>query len=133
MDEENIKEGNLLGGDLIGYRASSKHPSMDVNVITFLANYTTIGDDELVVAQFDFGPKDIVSTKSKESDNHLKLVYVCGDVDGIPISKMLVDGGETVNLMPYSLYRKLGKQDNELIKTNLTLSGIESDSPIGRA
>jgi hypothetical protein len=43
---------------------------------------------------------------------------------------MLVDGGATVNLMPYSLYRKLGKQDDELVKTNMTLSGVGTDSSI---
>jgi hypothetical protein len=29
--------------------------------------------------------------------------------------------------MPYSLYRKLGKHDDELVKTNLTLSGVGTD------
>jgi hypothetical protein len=32
--------------------------------------------------------------------------------------------------MPYSLYRKLGKQDNELVKTNLTLRDVGTDSSI---
>jgi hypothetical protein len=41
---------------------------------------------------------------------------------------MLVDGGAAVNLMPYSLYRKLGKQDDELVKTNMTLSGVGDSS-----
>ena len=53
-----------------------------------------------------------------------------GHIYGIPIAKMLVDGGVAVNLMPYSLYKKLGKQDDELIKTNMTLSGIGTDSSI---
>jgi hypothetical protein len=30
--------------------------------------------------------------------------------------------------MSYSLYRKLGKQDDELVKTNMTLSGVGTDS-----
>jgi hypothetical protein len=57
-------------------------------------------------------------------------LFVRGHIDGIPIAKMLVDGGATVNLMPYSLYRKLGKQDDELVKTNMTLSGVGTDSSI---
>jgi hypothetical protein len=32
--------------------------------------------------------------------------------------------------MPYSLYRKLGKQDDKLVKTNITLSGVGTDSSI---
>jgi hypothetical protein len=43
---------------------------------------------------------------------------------------MLVDGGAIVNLMPYSLYRKLGKQYNELVKANMMLISVETDSSI---
>jgi hypothetical protein len=35
---------------------------------------------------------------------------------------MLVDGGPTVNLMPYFVFKKLGREDDELVKTNLTLN-----------
>jgi hypothetical protein len=62
--------------------------------------------------------------------NHLKPLFVRGHIDGIPIGKMLLDGGTTVNLMPYSLYRKLGKQDEDLVKTNMTLNGVGTDSSI---
>jgi hypothetical protein len=121
-----MEEDDLLGEDLVDYEASLERPGMDVNVITFSADCTIIGDDEPVVAQFDFGPKEAAFTKPKESVNHLKPLFVRGHIDGIPIAKMLVDGGAAVNLMPYSLYRKLGKQDDELVKTNMTLSGVGS-------
>jgi hypothetical protein len=55
---------------------------------------------------------------------------VRGHIDGIQIAKMLVYDGTTVNLMPYSLYRRLGKQDDELVKTNMTLCGVGTDSSI---
>jgi hypothetical protein len=103
---------------------------MDVNVIMFSSDRTIIDDDEPVVAQFDFGPKDDAFTKPKELLNHLKPLFVCGHIDGILIAKMLVDGGATMNLMLYSLYRKLGKKDDELVKTNMMLSGVGTDSSI---
>ena len=40
---------------------------------------------------------------------YLKALYVKGFVDRKPMSKMLVDGGASVNLMPYTTFRKLGK------------------------
>jgi hypothetical protein len=104
-----MEEDDLLGEDLVDYEASLERPGMDVNVITFSVDCTIVGDDEPVVAQFDFGPKEAAFTKPKESVNHLKSLFVHGHIDGIPIAKMLVDGGAAVNLMPYSLYRKLGK------------------------
>jgi hypothetical protein len=105
MEEDNTEEDDLQGEDLVDYGASPEHLGMDVNVITFSTDYTIIGDDEPVVAQFDFGPKEATSTKPKESINHLKPLFVRGHIDGILIAKMLVDGGTTVNLMSYSLYR----------------------------
>ena len=39
----------------------------------------------------------------------LKDLYVKGFVNGKPMSKMLVDGGAYVNLMPYTTFRKIGK------------------------
>jgi hypothetical protein len=126
-----MEEDDLLEEDLVDYEASLEHTGMDINVITFSANCTIVGDDELVVAQFDFGPKEAAFTKPKESVNHLKPLFVRGYIDGIPIAKMLVDGGGgAVNLMLDSLYRKLGKQDEELVKTNMTLSGVRTDSSI---
>ena len=55
---------------------------------------------------------------------------MCGHIDGITIAKMLVDRGTVINLMPYSLYRNIGKQDDELVKTNMTLSSVGTDSLI---
>jgi hypothetical protein len=124
-----MEEDDLLGEDLVDYEASPGHLGMDVNIITFSTDCAIIGDNEHVVAQFDFGPKEAAFTKPKESVNHLKAHFLRGHIDGIPIAKMLVVGGG-VNIMPYSLYRKLGKQDNELVKTNMTLSGVGTDSLI---
>lgn len=69
------------------------------------------------MAQFDFGPKEVVFTKSKESVNHLKPLYMCSHIDRMLISRMLIDGGVAINVMTYSLYQKLGKLDGELIRT----------------
>ena len=37
---------------------------------------------------------------------HLKALYVKGFGDGKPMSKMLVDGGASVNLIPYTTFHK---------------------------
>jgi hypothetical protein len=39
-------------------------------------------------------------------------------------AEMLVDGGATVNLIPYSVLKKLGRENDELVKINLTLNGM---------
>ena len=40
-----------------------------------------------------------------------------GFVDGKPMNKMLVDGCASVNLMPYTTFRKLGKGPGDLLET----------------
>jgi hypothetical protein len=54
----------------------------------------------------------------------LKPLYVRGHIDGKPISRMLIDGGAAVNLMLYAVFKKLGREDDELIKINLMLNSV---------
>ena len=54
-----------------------------------------------------------------------------GHINGRPILWMLVDGGAIVNLMPYPLLKKLGGSDEELIKTDMTVSGVTGSEPLG--
>ena len=44
-----------------------------------------------------------------------------GFVDGKPMSKILVDGGVSVNMMSYTTFRKLSKGLEDLIETNTML------------
>ena len=44
-----------------------------------------------------------------------------GIVDGKPMTKMLVDGGAAVNLMPYTMFYKLGKGPRDLLETDMML------------
>jgi hypothetical protein len=37
---------------------------------------------------------------------------------------MLIDDSAVDNLMPYSVFKKLGKKDDELVKTNMTLNSV---------
>jgi hypothetical protein len=74
--------------------------------------------------QLCLGPKEVMFKKPKESSQHLKSLYIRGHIDGRLISRMLVNVGIVINLMSYSVFKKLGREDNELVKTNLTLNGV---------
>jgi len=79
--------------------------------------------EELAVARLDLGPQPIIFEKPKEkSYKHLKGLYLKGLIDGKPVNKMLVDTGAAVNLMPYSVLRRLGRSAADLIKTNVMLN-----------
>jgi hypothetical protein len=60
-------------------------------------------------------------------DSILRLFFVKGRVDGQPISKILIDRGATINIMPYVMYQKLGKGDQDLTKTDTMLKDFEGN------
>ena len=114
--------------ELVDYEASPERNNLEINVVHMSSDYFIFPEEEM--AHLQFGPRDAVFKKPKESNNHLKVLYMRGHVNGKLISRMLVDGGAIVNLMPYSLYKKLGEKDEELIKTNMTVSGVVEVIPL---
>ena len=115
--------------ELVDYSFSPELMNLDINVVHLFVDGSAPSEEDF--AHLDFGPKDTIFQKPKDADNHLKALYMKGHINGKPISRMLVDGGAIVNLMPYSLFKKLGGSDEELIKTNMTVSGVGGGKPIG--
>jgi hypothetical protein len=75
-------------------------------------------------AQMCLGPKEVMFEKPEESSQHMKPLYIRGYIDRRSISRMLINGGAAINLMPYSIFKKLEREDDELVKTNLTHKGV---------
>ncbi|BFG30708.1 hypothetical protein CerSpe_169820 [Prunus speciosa] len=65
---------------------------------------------------------------TKRMASHLKPLYVSAHFDGVPVSKVLVDTGATVNILPTSVMKKLKKSSDELIPTETTVSGFVGDT-----
>jgi hypothetical protein len=57
----------------------------------------------------------------------LKALYL-KNIDGQPVNKILVDTDAAVNIMPYSVLRRLGHSTGDLIKTNVTLSDFNGQT-----
>jgi hypothetical protein len=62
--------------------------------------------------------------KPEESSQHMKLLYIQDHLEGKLVSRMLIDGDIAVNLMLHSIFMKLGREDDKLMKTNLTINGV---------
>lgn len=83
-------------------------------------------DLEEAMAELNLEPMLVTFEKLEEQKHpHLKALFLKGHVDGKPITKMLVDGGATVNIMSYAILRKLGKSDEDLTKTDMMLKDFE--------
>jgi hypothetical protein len=114
---------------LVDYSSSPEQMNLEINVVHLFVDRSVPTEEDL--AHLNFGPKDAIFQKPKDTDNYLKALHMKGHINGKPISRMLVDGGVIVNLMPYSLFKKLGGSDEELIKTNMTVSGVGGGEPMG--
>jgi hypothetical protein len=87
------------------------------------------GRDELSVAQLDLGPRPVIFEKPQAKNyKHFKASYLKGYINGRPVNKILVDTGAAVNIMLYSVLRRLGRSAGDLIKTNVTLSDFNSQT-----
>jgi hypothetical protein len=65
-------------------------------------------DEELGIDQLTLEPTQAIFEKPEdEKRQHLKFLFLRGFVNGKPITKMLVDRGAAVNLMPYTLPCKI--------------------------
>jgi len=116
-----------------------KGSSADVNMvfmlpIEFLAPFS---DDEEIdfhdqIAQLALDPMMAIFEKPADDERqHIKALFVKGRVDGQPMTKILIDGGAAINIMPYAVYRKLGKGDQGLTKTDMMLKDFEGNvSPV---
>jgi hypothetical protein len=112
-----------------------KGTSVDVNMVFMLPmEFLALSDDEEEVvlsdqvAQLALDPMMAVFEKPTDDERqHLKALFVKGRVDGQPVSKILIDGGAVINIMPYVMYRKLGKGDQDLTKTDMMLKDFEGN------
>src|SRR3954462_10039494 len=97
---------------MLDYESTPVHEGMDINMVYYLPAEFRAVDEQGNVAQLDFGPKNAIFEKPKDPVKHLKPLYVKGHIKVSPVTKMLVDCGVVVNLMPYSVFKRLGLHDD---------------------
>ncbi|CAL8999867.1 unnamed protein product [Prunus brigantina] len=52
--------------------------------------------------------------------NHLRPLFITANFGGVPVPKVMVDGGAAINLLPYRMSSKMGEREKDLIPTRLT-------------
>ena len=126
--DENSESESMPEDDeeMVDFENTPVRKGVDMNMVYYLPAEFRAIDEEGEVVQLDFGPKNAIFEKPKESVNHLKPLYIRGHINGSPVARMLVDGGTVVNLMPYSVFKKLKLNEDDLMKTNMVLNGFEA-------
>ncbi|CAL8996893.1 unnamed protein product [Prunus brigantina] len=70
---------------------------------------------------------EVIPRDDPNKCRHLKPLYVSAHVEGVPISKVFVDCGATVNVLPCSLMKKLAKTKEDLIPSDVVMSSFVGD------
>jgi hypothetical protein len=83
---------------------------------------TSLDDEHLggQMAQLVLAKQAVFDKPAK--NRHMRPLYLKGYVNGKPLTKMFVDGGAAVNLMPYTTFRKLGMGPGDLTPTSIILN-----------
>ncbi|CAA2968874.1 Hypothetical predicted protein [Olea europaea subsp. europaea] len=55
---------------------------------------------------------------------HLRPLYVKALVNGIPVAKVLIDNGATINTIPSRMMRKFAKTERDVIPTEIILTSF---------
>jgi hypothetical protein len=80
------------------------------------------------MAQLTLEPTQAIFEKpDDEKRQHLKALFLKGFVNGKPVTRMLVDGGATVNPTPYTMLCKIGKSNEDLTQTDMMLVDFEGN------
>jgi hypothetical protein len=115
---------DLLGDNEFSLIKDGSPPPIGMVINMVFTPPTEFRGVEEEVAQISLGPEEAVFEMPEELSHHLKSLYIRCHIDGRPISMMLIDGGTVINLMPYFMFKKLVREDDKLMKTNLTLNVV---------
>jgi hypothetical protein len=98
---------------------------MDVNMVfTIPVEFYALVED---VVELTLGAGHAVFEEPENPGAHMKPLFIRGHLDGAPIGHMMTDGGASINILPLSLFKKLGHIEGDLKHTNLSLSGFAGD------
>ncbi|CAL2277708.1 unnamed protein product [Prunus armeniaca] len=64
------------------------------------------------------------SKPTKEMTNHLRPLFITANFGGIPIPKVIVDGGAAINLLPHRMLSKMGRTEKDLIPRRLAVTNF---------
>ncbi|CAL8169240.1 unnamed protein product [Prunus armeniaca] len=90
-------------------------------------------DNDVAEEQLDQKPKikekllavafnKVIPRDEPNKYRYLKPLYISAHVEGVPVSNVFIDCGATVNILPYSLMKKLDKSKEDLIPSDVVMS-----------
>jgi hypothetical protein len=116
----------VVAEEVTGELHVSEAPSMDVDMVFAIPSEFRAPDQD--VAELDLGVERAVFEKHEKAGEHMKPLFIWGHLDGAPVGYMLVDGGASMNILPLSMFDKLGHSEGDMKRTNLSLTGFSEEA-----
>ncbi|CAL2275640.1 unnamed protein product [Prunus armeniaca] len=113
--QENTLEGDVISQESFECRLAEVEEALEQQTPTAKTGETAL---KPATEQLCF------SKPTKEMANHLKPLFITANFGGIPIPKVMVDGGAAINLLPHRLLSKMGRTEKDLIPTRLTVTNF---------
>jgi hypothetical protein len=79
------------------------------------------------IAELSLGVEKALFEKPEKNGEHMKPLFIRGHLDGAPMGRIVVDGGISINIMPLTIFKRLGHVENDLKQTNLGISGFSGE------
>ncbi|KAM1755469.1 hypothetical protein ACFX12_007796 [Malus domestica] len=114
--QSSTSQPNFLDGDVITKEAGH------IDFVTVANDESIAKDDNLKAALAELFPRS-----SSAKLHHLKPLYVTAHIERYPVSKVFVDCGATVNIMPVNVMKALRRSNDKLIAFGITMSSFVGD------
>ncbi|CAL2255197.1 unnamed protein product [Prunus armeniaca] len=113
--QKNTLEGDVLSQETFEFKLAEVDEAPEQQIPTAKTGRTAM---KLAAEQLCF------SKPTKEMANHLRHLFITANFRGVPIPKVMVDGGTAINLLPHRLLIKMGKTKKDLIPTRLMVTNF---------
>ncbi|KAM2271824.1 hypothetical protein ACFXTI_039092 [Malus domestica] len=114
--QSSTAQPNFLDGDVV-----AEEPG-HIDFVSIAEGESATKDDGLKAALAELFPRS-----SSAKLHHLKPLYVTAHIEGYPVSKVFVDCGATINIMPLNIMKALRRSNDELIPSGITMSSFVGD------
>ncbi|KAM2270335.1 hypothetical protein ACFXTI_037786 [Malus domestica] len=114
--QSSTAQPNFLDGDVVAEEAGH------VDFVSVAEADSITKDDNIKAALAELFPRS-----PSANLHHLKPLYVTAHIEGYPVSKVFVDCGATVNIMPMNIMKALRCSNDELIPSGITMSSFVGD------
>ncbi|KAM1757611.1 hypothetical protein ACFX11_006848 [Malus domestica] len=114
--QSSTAQSNFLDGNVVAKEAGH------IDFVTVIEVESTTKNDNLKAALAELFPRS-----SSAKLHHLKPLYVKAHIEGYPVSKVFVDYGAIVNIIPVNVMKALRRSNDELIPFGITMSNFVGD------